>query len=228
MKKIFSTSAYGTNPRYVVGAHRQYELCKKYYPDWEYRLYTDDPSLYKDLPDADIRHCTQGHGVFWRFLPLFEYDNHITIVRDADGRVTLREELAVEDWLRSDKTFHRFQDHVAHYEFPVIACAFGYKGKLPDNLREIMENFMYNTNYYTNDQVFLRDYVWPYVEQNTLTHEMNSGWFGSTRKLLKNRFSFCGNGYDENDLPLYPATMEEMNGYQPRAEFKFDEGELRV
>lgn len=224
MKKIFSTSAYGTKPRYIIGAHRQYELCKKYFPDWEYRLYTDDPSHYVSLKDANVIQCTEGHGVFWRFLPLLESDENITIVRDADGRVTLREQIAVEEWLRSDYFFHRFRDHVAHFEFPLIACAFGLKGKLPSLLKNVMAEFMYHTNYYTNDQVFLRDFVWPYVENNTLTHDMNVGWFGATRTILANRYSFCGNGYDENDLPLYPPTMEEMTGYVPSELNKFDEG----
>jgi hypothetical protein len=223
MKKIFSTSVYGSNPRYIIGALRQYVLCKKYYPDFEFRLYTDDPSHFVSLKDANIIKYNEGHGVFWRFLPLFEDDNNLTIVRDADGRVTLREQMAVEEWIRSSCVFHRFQDHVAHFEFPVIACAFGYKGKFPGYLDNIMREFMNKTNYYTNDQVFLRDFIWPYVESNTLTHDMNSGWFGATRKILKNRFSFCGNGYDERDLPLYPPTMEEMQGYVPSIKNKFEE-----
>jgi hypothetical protein len=45
---------------------------------------------------------------------------------------------------------------------------------------------------------------------------MTSGWFSETRNILKNRFDFCGNGYDENDMPLYPPTLKECVGFDPK------------
>ena len=124
--------------------------------------------------------------------------------------------MAVQEWLESNNSFHIFRDHEAHYEFPIIACAFGLKGKLPEDLKDIMNKFMYNTNYYTNDQVYLRDYIFPYVKSDTMIHSMKEGWFGETRLKLKNKYSFCGNGYDEFDMPLYPASMEELIGFDQK------------
>lgn len=227
--KIVSTSEWGSNPRYINGAIRQYELTKEFYPNWTFRIYTDDKSKYnKAMPDAEIIEIKDNsHGVFWRFLPLFESEDNIVIVRDADGRITLREQMAVQEWLESNNSFHIFRDHEAHYEFPIIACAFGLKGKLPEDLKDIMSKFMYNTNYYTNDQVYLRDYIFPYVESDTMIHSMKEGWFGETRLKLKNKYSFCGNGYDEFDMPLYPASMEEFNGFDQKnlpESAKFDKG----
>ena len=62
-----------------------------------------------------------------------------------------------------------------------------------------------------------------------LVHSMHEGWFKETREKLVNPFSFCGNGYDENDMPLYPPTLKECAGFDPSLvdkKFKFDEGIL--
>ena len=206
-------SVYGPNPRYVIGAKRQVELAKEFYNGWRCRIYTDDVNNFKNV-DADvIQMDCSANGVFWRFEPMFESPITITLVRDADGRITKREAMAVEEWMKSPQLFHTYRDHEAHYEFPVIACAFGLKGMLPHGSFEAMKLYMNQPFYYTNDQVYLRDCVWPLIEHTSLVHSMKEGWFGETRAMLKNRYAFCGNGWDENDLPLYPPTMEEMNGF---------------
>ncbi|MGE5822417.1 MAG: hypothetical protein ACM31M_07530 [Nitrososphaerota archaeon] len=227
MNKIISLSVWGCNPRYIIGASRQIELAKKYYPDWRVRVYTDNKNNFKN-EDADIIEVTDGtSGYFWRFYPLFESDDNIVIVRDCDGRITKREQMAVNEWLSSNKRFHTFRDHEAHFQFPVIACAFGYKGKLPIDIYEKMKFFEKTYFFYTNDQIFLRDYVWNYVSNDCLVHELYSGWFGDTRKQLKNKFSFCGNGFDENDIPLYPDRLTYQGNFDiDRLNNRFDEGIL--
>lgn len=229
MKKIVSISSYGDNPRYIVGAHRQYQLAKRFYPGWEFRAYVDNPANYK-MPGAKIIQVNDGsHGVFWRFEPLFEDANNLVIVRDSDGRITEREFMAVKEWENTTNAFHVYRDHEAHFEFPVIACAFGFRGRLSAELHTIMREFATKTNYYTNDQVFLRDFVWPHVQENALIHSMHTGWFGETRKRLVNPYCFCGNGYDENDMPLYPGSLTEMKGFDAKkvdSKFKFDGGRM--
>lgn len=230
MKKIVSTSVYGNSPRYITGAIRQFELTKKFYPEWEYRIYTDDKIKFSSIAnEANIIEMDKGHGVFWRFLPMFEDENNIVIVRDSDGRITLREQMAVYEWVNSNNKFHIFRDHEAHYEFPIIACAFGNKGKLPDSLLDVMNNYMFNTNYYTNDQVYLRDYVFPYIQNDVMIHSMREGWFKETRAKLKNKYSFCGNGFDEFDMPLYPDNMAGFATFVQKdlpPEAKFETGIL--
>lgn len=223
-------SVWGDNPRYIVGAQRQIELAKEFYYDFTVRLYTDNVSNFKEEPGVEIiDRSGYSNGVFWRFEPLFESEDNVVIVRDTDGRVTLRESLAVHEWLVSSKTFHTFRDHEAHYEYPIIACAFGYKGKLESKILDAMNAFISKPFYYTNDQVFLRDFVFPVVRYNALIHCMKEGWFGSSRNHLKNRYDFCGNGYDENDMPLYPPTLAECANFNNKlldASCKFSNGEL--
>jgi hypothetical protein len=228
--KIISISVWGDNPRYIVGANRQYELAKLYYPDWEFRIYTDDKNKVANLTDANIIEVTDGsYGMYWRFRAMFESDNNIVIVRDSDSRINIREQRAVNDWINSDKKFHTFRDHDAHFEFPIIGCAFGYKGKFITPVFNLMNKYAEQLNYYVGDQIFLRDVIWPLVQDTALVHSMNEGWFGETRALLVNPYDFCGNGYDEHDMPMYPPTLKECAGFDPKSvskKYKFNNGEL--
>jgi hypothetical protein len=229
MNKILTLSVWGDNPRYILGAKRQVDLAKKFYPDFRCRIYTDNPKNFIE-DDADIVHIEGNYkGYFWRFRALFEDENNIVLVRDADGRITIREEMAVREWLESNENFHTFRDHEAHFQFPIIACAFGYKGMLSEDLKNKMTFFEQNTDFYTNDQVYLRDHVWPAVRNDALIHSMHEGWFKYTRSKLLNPYSFCGNGYDEHDMPLYPDTLAACANFDNTKisrDFKFDKGIL--
>lgn len=230
VNKIIAMSVWGDNPRYIEGAKRQIELASEFYSDWKVYLYTDDTSKYEPQENLKLISCQGHNGVFWRFYPLFESDNNITIVRDSDGRITKREAMAIEEWLESDQTFHIYRDHEAHFQFPIIACAFGLKGKLSEKLLLEMKTFEQEPFYYTNDQVYLRDHIFPAVSNNALIHTMESGWFGETRNQLVNPYSFCGNGYDEYDMPLYPGTLAECENFDPKsvdAKYRFDKGIMR-
>lgn len=230
MKKYISLSVWGDKPRYIIGAQRQIQLASEFFPEWKVLVYTDNAEPFKGYTNAEtIVRPADMNGVFWRFEPLFEDDNNIVIVRDSDGRITFREALAVNHWLNSDKKFHIFRDHEAHTEFPIIACAFGLKGKLSDHARSVMDRFVEQPFYYTNDQVYLRDFVYPEIKDDAMIHSHTSGWFGVTRKCLLNSYSFCGNGYDENDMPLYPPTLAECKSFDPSKldkRYKFDKGVL--
>jgi hypothetical protein len=229
MNKIISISVWGNNPRYVVGAKRQYELAKELLPDWEFRVYTTEP-FNIDVPIHCIHVVPHGtFGAFWRFLPLFESENNIVLSRDSDSRFTYREVNAVREWETSESKFHIIRDHESHNEFPIMAGLFGFKGKLNNDLFDTMQNIAKQLNYYTIDQVFLRDKIFPLIKNDCLIHSMNDGWFAETRQKLKNRFDFCGNGYDENDMPFYPPSLQECTGFDPKLlpiEFKFARGEF--
>ena len=230
MVKIISLSVWGNDPRYIVGANRQYELAKQFYPDWEFRIYTDDKNKFANLSDANIIEVTDGsYGMYWRFRAMFEDENNIVIVRDSDSRITFREHRAVLQWLESDKKFHTFRDHEAHFEFPIIGCAFGYKGKFKTPILNLMNSYTAKLNYYVGDQIFLKEVIWPLVEDSAMIHCMKDGWFKETRTQLDNPYDFCGNGYDENDMPMYPPTLAECANFNPNntpIKFKFNKGIL--
>lgn len=218
-------SVWGESPRYIIGAKRQIELAKKYFPDWNIRIYTDSLEKFQDQVNIELclpyTQAADTFGAFWRFLPLFEEDT-IVMVRDADSRFTLREVNCINEWLASDKDFHIIQDHESHYEFPIMGGLFAFKGTFDSNLIETMNTYAEKNSFYLGDQFFLRDYIYPLIHDNILVHSMHEGWFSDTRKNLHNMYSFCGNGYDEHDMPIYPPRFGMNVSNNPK--FKFDEG----
>lgn len=214
-------SVYGDNPRYKQGAIIQAPIWKL--NGYNVTVHTDKPYGYPDYVEVCQRTPTPN-GVFWRFDSLFEaHPKDLTLVRDADGRPTERELMALDEFVVSDKQFHIFQDHDAHLQWPIIACAFAFKGSLSDFLEPgvvrnsiiTMDEFASYPFYYTNDQMWLKTWIWPFVQRHTLIHShKEEGWFKETRKLLMNRYAFCGNGWDENNMPLYPPEMDEMASWE--------------
>jgi len=229
--KIFSMSVYGTNARYITGAIRQTELCEKYFPDWQIRIYTDNAENFSHISQrASIVEVKDGTaGVFWRFRPLFESPQNIVLVRDSDSRITQREQMAVNEWLQCQQDFHIIKDHESHYEWPINAGLFAAKGEFSADLYNSMLEAQ-NNHYYTSDQVWLRNCVWPQKQSTTLIHNTRSpGWFAHTRSLLKNKYSFVGNGYDENNWPLYPDRL--IHGWTNASLMetdRFDHGEMNI
>lgn len=212
MKYIISMGIFGDNPRYLYGAKIQYQQAKVYYPGWEFRVYTDDASKI-DLPGANVIEQKTGDGTFWRFFPMFESGLNVTVCRDADSRMGPREAMAVYEWLASDKVFHSMRDHPQHRPIPILAGMCGMKGQLgPDILAQMIPRMMGESKYGA-DQDFLADCVWPAVKDSCFVHDLDTGWFGMSRKFLRNRYEFVGNGFDENNLPIYPPTAEERKGF---------------
>jgi hypothetical protein len=108
-----------------------------------------------------------------------------------------------------------------------MAGTFSYKGMLPQNLLEIMKMRSITETGYLNDQIYLRDFVWNLVKDDCLIHSMREpGWFSETRNALKNKYSFCGNGYTEEDLPIYSDSLSTITDFVSIEENKFDEGVL--
>lgn len=212
--KIIAFSLYGSNPRYSIGAIKNVEIAANLLPEWRCRIYYDEsvPKNYietlKSFNNVDMIKWERSeiYGVFWRFYPFFESDSNICISRDTDSRITEREVRCLNEWLESDKSFHIIRDHERHYDWPIIATMIGVKGKLDDILLKNMEEANRSRpDYYTIDQVWLRDILWKMCNvNNCLIHGIKeTKWMMETRNELKDPFMFIGNGFDENDNPLY-------------------------
>lgn len=225
INKIVSTSVFGTDERYIVGAKRQVFLASHYYPNWEFRIYTDNPENFIDCP-AKIIHIKDGtQGTFWRFFPLFESDSNITIVRDADSRITAREVMAVYEWMMSDKAIHVIKDHETHNHKPILAGMVGVKGKLDQKCLQDMVPYLYGEKRYGKDEEYLENCVYPSIKEVIYEHHYSKGWFGLSRNFLKNKYEFVGQGYYLCEKPIYGSTVEETrSGFDGRKlpdEFKF-------
>lgn len=221
---IVSTSVFGGGAQYVIGARRQHQLARAFYPGWEFRIYTDDASPFADLGATVIEMAPEGDGCFWRFLPLFESDRNVVIVRDADSRITAREARAVREWMDSPHRFHIIRDHENHFAegAAIIASMFGLKGSLSSEILDIMSGYMARPHLYGEDEVFLDRHVFPAVKDDCLFHCMDEGWFGESRRHLANPYEFVGNGWDEHDMPIYPPDNGAKDAREHRLlEYRF-------
>jgi len=210
VRKIFAISVFGDNPRYIMGAYKQVHLAKYFYPDFERVLFVDKPSLYK-LDATVIAMPEKGDGTFWRFLA--GSSDAAVLFRDADSRVTIREVAAVEEWLRSGKKLHLIRDHDRHLwpSVPVNAATFALRGPWPINVLVEIIRHMQGDYQYNRDMDFLRDYVHAPYADDTLLHTIYEGWFGESRDKLANPYEWVGQGWDEEDRPIYAPSEENFD-----------------
>ena len=115
MKKIISFSLWGDNPKYTIGAIENAKLAQEIYPDW-FSYFFVSSSVSEDIQNQLLSipnvvlfykdHPGDWSGMFWRFETSYDLEVDISIFRDTDSRLSLREKYAVDEWIQSDKTFH--------------------------------------------------------------------------------------------------------------------------
>jgi hypothetical protein len=92
----------------------------------------------------------------------------------------VRERVAVDEWLASDKPFHVMRDHYGHPDLMLAGMWGGVTGLLPP-LSEMVGKFSYNlaTESRVADQKFLRELVWPIIKPGCLIHDSHFKVFGA-------------------------------------------------
>ena len=215
--KYISFSLWGSNPMYCIGAMENIKLAREYYPDWKCVFYVDDTvskSVTDDLlrSEALVNHV--GHndrgafwGMFWRFLINDEPDMEAFVSRDCDSRLNIREKLAVDEWMVSDKCLHIMHDHYGHRSVPILGGMWGAKKGCIDNITEkILRWGKYSHK--GIDQHFLWGLIWPTVKDRCMSHGIKwSGRWGESRPfpehpLIKYGGTFVGEIFDENNKPV--------------------------
>jgi len=153
MKKVITFSLWGNIPKYTVGAIKNAELANIFYPDFEYWFY-----IHKDTVDKEIIEKIQkikntkiimkegnlltSKPMCWRFEAIDDPDVEVMMPRDTDTRILLREKLAVDEWLNSDKLIHIMRDHYKYHTHKIFGGMFGTK-KIPiiTSWIDILNNF---------------------------------------------------------------------------------------
>lgn len=174
--KIVSYSLWGNTPKYTIGAIKNAQMCREYYPDWIARFYVgksvplDIINSLKQIEKTEVILMEEeGNwtGMFWRF---FAADGNDTVIsRDTDCRPSWREVRAVEEWLKSDKDFHIMRDHPYHGT-AILGGMWGAKnGILRGISKKVLE---YNKgNFWQVDQNFLREIIYPLIYDKSLVHD---------------------------------------------------------
>jgi hypothetical protein len=193
MKKVITFSLWGNKPIYTIGAIKNAELVKDIYPEFECWFYIHQDTVPSDIIEKlqefdNVKIILKSGDLnstkprMWRFEAIDDPEVYLIMSRDTDTRILLREKLAVEEWLNSGKLFHIMRDHPYH-EYKIMAGMFGTKKiqKIP-SWKTLIDNYV-PTDSYLYDQNFLRDQIYPYIEDDVMIH-------ASFNKYEKNCCSF--------------------------------------
>ena len=181
MKKVISFSLWGDNPTYTIGAIKNAELAKVFYPFFECWFYIHEETVPKNIIDylsslSNTKIILRNGNLInikpmmWRFEAIDDPEVEIMISRDTDTRFLLREKLAVYEWINSNKVFHIMRDH-PHHNFKILGGMFGTKKieKIPSWI-QLMNIFQQNNLTKGYDQNFLGDYIYPFIKDNCIIH----------------------------------------------------------
>jgi len=207
-----SYSLWGNKEIFTIGAIRNAELAKKIYKDWQVIIYYDntvpqnviDKLLSLDVQLVDMTN-SGIYGLFWRFLAIDIPDSEFIIFRDADSRLSKREKLAVDEWMKSDKVLHVMRDHPCHgipfgaTHISILGGMWGIKGGIIRITPEIESFISEKEDHYGIDQTFLMS-VYKKFEHSKTVHDefFDKKPFPIKRK----KFHFVGERIDENEMPL--------------------------
>jgi len=205
MKKVISFSLWGDNPKYTIGAIKNAELAKSIYPDWTCRFYIGKSTpneiiqKLKDLDNTEIfilKENGNWSGMFWRFYAAIDLTVDIMISRDTDSRLSLREKIAVDEWIKSDNGFHIMRDHPYH-RTEILGGMFGIKKGTISNLYNLLDEYD-KKDFWQIDQNFLREKIYPLIYNNCTVHDpfFENKDFPTKRQ---NR-EFVGEVYNELDI----------------------------
>jgi hypothetical protein len=207
-----SFSLWGDKPIYNVGAIRNAELWKTIYSDWLMVVYYDKSvpvDTINKLNDLDVITIDVTdknlYGMFWRFLAVDLPESEYCVFRDTDSRITIREKMAVDEWIESNLSIHVMRDHPAHGipygndRLGILGGMWGIKSKVIP-LVEMIENFTTGKNLsYGSDQTFLAT-IYSRFENDRKTHD--NFFEKKPFPIVREYGRFVGDRIDENDNPV--------------------------
>ena len=214
-KKLICFSLWGDNPVYTIGALKNAELAKEYYPDWICRYYIGS-STPKDIIEqlkvfdntevVEMEESGDWTGMFWRFYAASEPDVYAMISRDTDSRLNKREALAVKQWLDSNKDFHIMRDHPYHAT-EILGGMWGVKDYALLGMKKMINEYV-KGDFWQVDQNFLKEKIYPLVKDSSFLHDefFDNSPFPTKRKTGE----FIGQAFDENDKRLHPEHSEML------------------
>lgn len=204
-----SYALYGSQPKYLIGAIANARFWKDSSEAWQSIFYCDDSVpleiLRKLEANSAIVEMAQAdwhsNGMFWRFRAVYQLNFDTLIVRDVDSRISMRELSAVDDWIKSNKSFHIMRDHPYH-RTPILGGMWGVKGEFLKYSSAWNHQIEFG-NSLGEDQNFLRRYVYPQIKNDALVHDPFFRFenFKQDFRTPREMGSFVGESFDENNNP---------------------------
>jgi hypothetical protein len=223
---LVSFCLFGKDPNdiYYRGFFRNVEMYKVWKPDWKIRLYLGDTpandleflAQLAEYPDLELHWCEgeveDWKSTFWRFRALKDVGYDFYLFRDVDSRPILRERLAVEAWLKTDRKYHIMRDHPRHGA-ALLAGMWGVRAPEANKLSRLFPHSLVAKDYYMVEQDFLRSTVWPRARLSVLQH-VDCEWTFKTQSMpfpvKRSSEGFVGEGFFGNGQPRYPKHRFEL------------------
>jgi hypothetical protein len=187
--KVFSFCIYGSERNYYNGLLENIQIIREYFPDFEIYVYKGicDPSWTFEGVTVIETGKEGGINMYYRFLPVTFAE--IGFWRDADSRIYERDRWCIQEFLKSDKSFHITRDHYWH-KAKIMGCSFGWK-------KTIKYSFDIDTFTYGDDELYIAKHIYPQVVKDSLVHTNNHAFVGEHVELItiphKDKYDFIGN-----------------------------------
>lgn len=181
-RNIIAFSLFGASPRYVRPLMISADLRSHLYPLWTIRIYVDKTVPGEIVKTFQAKGCQVVDmtnagilGTFWRFLVADDAAIDRFIIRDADSILNIRERVAVDAWVASNRHFHIMRDFYSHTELILAGLWGGVHGALPP-VQKLIKAWLSRRNVTiynqtTIDQIFLREEIWKIARLSALIHD---------------------------------------------------------
>jgi hypothetical protein len=180
--KCISFSLYGNDTNYTIGAIKNAILASRYFPfddGFITRFYVGksvDSSItttlerIKGVQIVTMDQVENHTAKLWRYLAFSDEQFEAVICRDVDARLSYRDRIAHQDWVNSCLDYHIIKDHPTGHNYPISAGMFAGKTKDLRFLASTINN-RERGDYYTVDQDFLAEVVYPIAIGDALIHD---------------------------------------------------------
>lgn len=179
MKNVISYSLWGNDKKYTYNMIVNCIQAKHFFPDWICRIYHDntvDSSILKTLASLDntelilVTDIPNSKGMYWRHYTASDPQVSIMLSRDADSWICKRDQVAINEWLASDRNFSIIRDH-CHHRSPIMGGTWGVRNGLLITMKDkILSYFDAHPEADNNDQVFLNAIIYPIVINDSFIH----------------------------------------------------------
>ena len=190
-QNVISYVLWGDAPRYVAPLFENLRVRNHLFPAWVIRVYVD-----RSVPDDLRKRLEQGGAqvvlkeqpkgelptrrLLWRFEVIADPGVRRFLVRDADSLLSVKERVAVDDWLRSPKYFHMMRDFRTHTDLVLAGLWGGVGGILPAPQKLWKQFTPWRLENDHVDQDLLTVTVWPTMRKSCLIHDsVFTGCLGS-------------------------------------------------
>jgi tetratricopeptide (TPR) repeat protein len=190
-ENVIAYGLWGNEPRYLVPLLESVRILPHLFPAWSVRVYYDTNVNHDYVTDlgrrgVQLRQMILPAGqpahrrLLWRFQAIRDPSVKRFLIRDADSLLNVKERVAVDDWLRSDRYFHTMRDWYTHTDL-ILAGMWGGVGNVLPSAADL---FRARTGWRIEndhiDQDILSDTVWPMVRGSILIHDgIFTGTLGS-------------------------------------------------